>query len=115
MGFVRGILMALITSPNKDGDLCIECLKDIIEFQAKSGAYGLFLTSTAGEGCILPAQVRAKVYEKAREFVLSKMCLLPHVSATWQTNQRGAGGSAEIEQGVGHQYRLSSNRGSARI
>lgn len=81
MGFARGILTALITPLNKDGDLCVECLKDMVEFQAKSGVHGLFLTGTTGEGYILPVHVRVKVYEKAREFAPSRMHLLPHVGA----------------------------------
>jgi dihydrodipicolinate synthase/N-acetylneuraminate lyase len=78
----RGILTALITPLNKDGTLCVECLENMIEFQAKNRVHGLFLTGTAGEGYILPLQVRVKVYEKARDFAPSKMYILPHVGAS---------------------------------
>lgn len=77
--FVKGIITALVTPLNSDGSLCVECLKELIEFQAKNGIQGLYLTGTAGEGVILPLEVRAKVFEKALEFAPKEMYLLPHV------------------------------------
>lgn len=77
--FVKGVITALITPLNSDGSLCAECLKDLIEFQSRSGVQGLYLTGTAGEGVILPVEVRAKVFEKALEFAGKNMYLLPHV------------------------------------
>lgn len=78
----KGVLTALITPLNKDGTLCEECLENMIEFQAKNRVHGLFLTGTAGEGYILPLQVRIRVYEKAREFAPSTMYILPHIGAS---------------------------------
>ena len=75
----RGIITALVTPLNSDGTLCVDCLKELIEFQANNGIHGLYLTGTAGEGVILPVDIRVKVYEKALEFASSRMYLLPHV------------------------------------
>ncbi|MEM4849031.1 MAG: dihydrodipicolinate synthase family protein [Ignisphaera sp.] len=78
---VKGIITALVTPLNSDGTLCENCLKELIEFQAKNGIQGLYLTGTAGEGIILPLDVRVKVFEKALEYAPKNMYLLPHVGA----------------------------------
>uniref|UniRef100_A0A7C2VLM9 Dihydrodipicolinate synthase family protein n=1 Tax=Ignisphaera aggregans TaxID=334771 RepID=A0A7C2VLM9_9CREN len=77
----QGVITALITPLNSDGTLCIDCLKEMIEFQVRSGVHGLYLTGTAGEGVILPTDIRMKVYEKVLEYAPSKLYLLPHVGA----------------------------------
>ncbi len=79
MSYRRGIITAIVTPLNRDGSLCEDCLKNIIEFQASAGVRGLYLTGTAGEGVILPSRVRMRVYEKAMEYAPSGMYLLPHV------------------------------------
>ncbi|MEM3346330.1 MAG: dihydrodipicolinate synthase family protein [Desulfurococcaceae archaeon] len=56
----HGIITALITPLTKDGDLCVECLRQLIEFQAGSGVHGLYLAGTYGEGVILPGSNKAQ-------------------------------------------------------
>lgn len=75
----HGIITALITPLTKDGDLCVECLRQLIEFQAGSGVHGLYLAGTYGEGVILPVQIKLKIFEKALEYAPSGMYLLPHI------------------------------------
>ncbi len=77
----NGIITALITSLSKDGELCVDCLKQLIEFQYKNGVQGLFLTGTYGEGVILPKSIRLKVFEKALELSPKDMYLLPHIGS----------------------------------
>jgi dihydrodipicolinate synthase/N-acetylneuraminate lyase len=79
---VEGIITALITPLNSDGDLCVECLKELIEFQYRNGVSGLYLTGTYGEGVVLPASVRLKVFEKTLEYASSSMYLLPHIGSS---------------------------------
>lgn len=76
---VEGILTALITPLTKDNDLCVECIKSMIEFQVSRGVNALFLTGTYGEGVILSNAVKQKVYRYALEFSPGKLSLLPHV------------------------------------
>lgn len=78
----QGIITALITPLNENGDLCVECLRQMIEFQFEKGVDGLFLTGTWGEGVILSERVRARIYEKAIEFAPSRRGLIiPHIGA----------------------------------
>ncbi len=76
---VEGVLTALLTPLTRDGDLCIECIKSMIEFQMNKGIGALFLTGTYGEGVILSNTVKQKVYKYAIEFASNKLALLPHV------------------------------------
>jgi dihydrodipicolinate synthase/N-acetylneuraminate lyase len=76
---VEGVITALITPLNSDGTLCIECLKELTEFQYRAGIAGLYLTGTYGEGIILPLEIRLKVFEKALEFAPKDIYLLPHI------------------------------------
>jgi dihydrodipicolinate synthase/N-acetylneuraminate lyase len=76
---VEGVITALITPLNSDGTLCVECLKELIEFQHGAGIAGLYLTGTYGEGVVMPLEVRLKVFEKALEFAPKGMYLLPHI------------------------------------
>lgn len=75
----KGVITALITPFTKDADLCIECLKTMIEFQVEKGVIGLYLSGTYGEGVITPFTVREKLFVKAIEFAPGKVILLPHV------------------------------------
>ncbi len=79
---IEGIITALITPLNKNGELCSDCLKELIEFQYKNGVVGLYLTGTYGEGLVLPHTLRLKVFEKALEYAPSNMYLLPHIGST---------------------------------
>lgn len=76
---VEGVITALITPLNSDGTLCVECLKELIEFQHGAGIAGLYLTGTYGEGVVMPLEVRLEVFEKALEFAPKGMYLLPHI------------------------------------
>jgi 4-hydroxy-tetrahydrodipicolinate synthase len=77
----QGIITALITPLDVNGELCVDCLKELIEFQYKSGIVGLYLTGTYGEGVILPLALRLRVFEKALEYAPTNMYLLPHIGA----------------------------------
>jgi len=78
----RGIVTALITPLNKDGSLCRDCLKAMLEFQVSKGVGGLFLTGTYGEGVILPEAVRVELFKVALDVVGGKIPLLPHVGGS---------------------------------
>lgn len=75
----RGIITALVTPLNKDGTLCEDCLKQLIEFQVSRSIQGFYLAGTYGEGVILPTQVKVKLFEKALELAPPGTYLLPHV------------------------------------
>lgn len=65
---VEGIVTALITPLVRSGELCVECLESILNFQISRSVGGLFLTGTYGEGVILPQKVRQEVYRRVLEF-----------------------------------------------
>lgn len=79
---VRGIITALITPFTEEGDLCSECLEDVIRFQLDKGVAGLYISGTYGEGIITSATTREKLLVKAIEFTPSKALLLPHIGGT---------------------------------
>lgn len=76
-----GVMTALVTPLTRDGALCSECLRSLMEFQVDRGVSGLFLTGTYGEGMVLPERVRREVYAKALEYAPGGAFLLPHVGA----------------------------------
>jgi len=78
---VKGIITAILTPLSRNGDLCVNCLRELIEFQLGNGISGLFIMGTYGEGLLLSQKVRKKMLEKAIEFVPSKTIILPHVGA----------------------------------
>jgi len=78
----RGVVTALITPLNKDGSLCRDCLKAMLDFQVSKGVGGLFLTGTYGEGVILPEAVRVELFRVVLDVVGSKIPLLPHVGGS---------------------------------
>ncbi|MEM1526935.1 MAG: dihydrodipicolinate synthase family protein [Ignisphaera sp.] len=79
---VRGIVTALITPFTEDGDLCTECLEDMIRFQIEKGIAGLYISGTYGEGVITSSPIREKLLIKAIEFSPSRVFLLPHVGGS---------------------------------
>lgn len=79
MFMVKGIITALITPFDNNGDLCIDCLKSLIDFQVEKGVAGLFISGTYGEGIITPLSTREKLISKAIEYTPSKSIVLPHV------------------------------------
>lgn len=78
---VKGIITAILTPLTRNGDLCVDCLKELIEFQLSNGISGLFIMGTYGEGLLLSQKVRKKMLEKTIEFVPTKTITLPHVGA----------------------------------
>lgn len=82
MFMVKGVITALITPFDENSDLCIECLKEMLEFQAENDVAGVFLSGTYGEGVITPLHVREKLFTKAIEHAPSNLTLLPHVGGS---------------------------------
>lgn len=79
---VRGVVTALITPFTEDGDICGECLEDMIRFQLENGVAGLYISGTYGEGVITSSHAREKLLVKAIEFSPSRALLLPHVGGS---------------------------------
>lgn len=79
--YPTGIITALITPLTRDGDLCVNCLEEMISFQMSKGVNGLFLMGTYGEGFILSPSVRKKLLSKAVELVPSRSVIIAHVGA----------------------------------
>lgn len=79
MFMVRGVITALITPFTENFDICVECLKEMLEFQVENGIAGIFLSGTYGEGVITPLHSREKLFAKAIEYAPSKTMLLPHI------------------------------------
>jgi len=82
MFMVKGVVTALITPFTSDGDLCEECLEELMRFQFEKGVNGLFISGTYGEGVITPYSTREKLLKKAIEYAPSSSVVLPHIGSS---------------------------------
>jgi len=113
---VEGIITALLTPLSKDGDLCAECLKDILEYQLSNGVSGFFIMGTYGEGPILNQKVKRKMLEKTLEYVPSKTVVLPHIAtsdieASYELARYAKNLGYEVVSSVGPIYFKASKKG----
>jgi 4-hydroxy-tetrahydrodipicolinate synthase len=82
MGPLSGVLTALITPFKKDGEVYVEALEGLLDFQAKHGVNGVFLCGTAGSGVLMRPDQRKQVFEAAVKYNRGRIKLLAHVGAT---------------------------------
>ena len=73
---IGGIITALATPFNEQGELQIEDLKKLLRFQVKEQVDGLVINGTTGESpCLLQSEVE-QIFKTAREVVGSKLPLI---------------------------------------
>jgi 4-hydroxy-tetrahydrodipicolinate synthase len=75
-----GIVVALVTPLDEDESLDVASLENVLEWVLASGAKGVFLAGTMGEGLALRDAVRRKLFGEAVRIVRGRMTVLANVS-----------------------------------
>ena len=81
MRSLTGIITALITPFDREGELIEDSLRALVDFQVEAGINGLFLCGTAGLGAIMRADQRRRVFEVAAERAAGRIPTIAHVGA----------------------------------
>jgi len=76
---MKGIITALITPFNKEGEVIENSMEDLIDFQVEAGINGLFLCGTAGLGAVMRTGQRKRVFEIAVEHASGRIPIIAHV------------------------------------
>lgn len=79
---LSGVLTALVTPFKSDGEVQVEALEGLLDFQAVNGVDGVFLCGTAGSGVLMRPDQRKQVFEAAAKYNHGRIKLLAHVGAT---------------------------------
>ncbi len=78
---IEGIITALITPFDDEGEVDEEALKKLIDFQVKGGVNGLFLCGTAGLGAIMRHDQRVEAFMIAAKHSHGRIPIVAHVGA----------------------------------
>lgn len=78
---IKGIITALVTPFNPDGEVKEEALRELIEFQIKSGIDGFYPCGTAGSGPIMRPEQRKRVAQIVVEQTGDRVPVIVHVGA----------------------------------
>jgi N-acetylneuraminate lyase len=76
-----GVLCALVTPFNADGTPDRRAVAELVEFQVRGGAAGLFVLGTTGEGVLLDAAERRQLAEQLAGLVDGRLPLVVHCGA----------------------------------
>jgi dihydrodipicolinate synthase/N-acetylneuraminate lyase len=98
---LSGIIPPLTTPFTPDGDVYEKGLRDLVDFQARGGAHGLFICGTYGSGPIMTLEERMQVHEIVLDQNRDRMTIVAHVGTT-STAQSVA--LARHAEGVGASY-----------
>ena len=80
-GRIEGVITALVTPFNQEGEVDEEALRGLVDFQVKSGVDGFYPCGTAGEGMIMSLEQRRKVAEVVIDQVGGRVPIIVHVGA----------------------------------
>ena len=78
---LSGVITALVTPFDEGGEVNIEALRGLIDFQVRGGVHGLFLCGTAGSGVIMRPDQRESVFRAAVKHARGRVRILAHVGA----------------------------------
>jgi len=78
---VHGMITALVTPFTQRGDVDEDSLREIVQFQLKSGVHGLFVNGTTGMGTVMMPEQRKRVAEIAVEEAKGRIPSIIHVGA----------------------------------
>jgi 4-hydroxy-tetrahydrodipicolinate synthase len=78
---IEGIITALLTPFTKEGNIDEEALRELVEFQVKSGIHGLYPCGTVGEGPTMSIEQRKQVAEIVVDQVKGRIPVIVHVGA----------------------------------
>lgn len=78
----EGILPAIITPFNSEGNVDFNLLKDVVRFQIEKGIHGFFVCGTVGEGPLMSIEQRKSVAEAVVREAKGKVPVIVHVGTT---------------------------------
>ena len=77
----RGVLSAIITPFDPEGNVDFSALKDVVRFQIDGGIHGFFVCGTMGEGILMSVEERKAVAEAVVREAGGKVPVIIHVGA----------------------------------
>ncbi len=78
---LQGIITALVTPFTVEGEVKIDSIKPLIDFQVKGGVNGVFLCGTAGSGPIMRPDQRVQMFKESVKAIDGRISSLAHVGA----------------------------------
>jgi len=78
----EGILPAIITPFDAEGNVDFDLLRDVVRFQIDKGVHGFFVCGTVGEGPLMSIKQRKSVAEAVVREVKGKVPVIVHVGTT---------------------------------
>ena len=94
---LTGILPALLTPFDEEGNVNLNIMRDLIEWQITQGVSGFYILGSTGEGLLLSEGERRTVAEAVVQQVKRRVPVVVHVGAiTTQTSLRPGGACREI-------------------
>lgn len=72
----EGVATALVTPFNQNGDVDLNCLQNMIEFQIKNGISAIVIAGTTGEGNALHFEEYSRLIAKSNEFINHRVPLI---------------------------------------
>ena len=81
MSLIRGILSALITPFDQNGQVNTAVLRDLVCFQIKAGIAGFFVNGGTGEGLLLDVAERKQILEIVLDEVNGTVPIIAHIGA----------------------------------
>lgn len=78
---IEGVITALLTPFTEEGDVDEEALRELVEFQVKSGIHGLYPCGTVGEGPTMSIEQRKRVAKIVVDQVKARIPVIVHIGA----------------------------------
>jgi N-acetylneuraminate lyase len=78
---LTGITPALLTPFDKEGEVNVKVIRELVEFQLSGGVSGFYLCGSTGEGLLLSAAERLLVAETVIDQVRGRVPVVVHVGA----------------------------------
>ena len=82
MKAIQGIVTALVTPFTGEGEVKLDSIKPLIDFQVKGGVDGVFLCGTAGSGPIMRTDQRVTMFKESVKAINGRVSSLAHVGAS---------------------------------
>lgn len=77
--FLRGATTALLTPCAEDGTIDLPAIRELVDVQVASGAVGLFVLGTAGQGPMFSVEERTTILEHIVASVDGRLTVVAHV------------------------------------
>ena len=78
----EGVLSAIITPFDSDGNVDFDALRDVVRFQIEGGVHGFFACGTVGEGVLMSIGQRKAVAEAIVREAKGRVPVIVHVGTT---------------------------------